>query len=119
MQVLEGLQARLAEKQEALHKLGDALALLDMLQSLAHAASFSREDYCRPTISKTGVPFLRPARVHSSSHTCNDTMQPDHHTVHTLQSLHRLHRQACMLLHVALPSSVFGLCFRSYCHCGR
>ena len=53
-QVLEGLQARLAGQQEALHRLGDALALLDMLQSLAHAASLAPEDYCRPSVSKTG-----------------------------------------------------------------
>jgi DNA mismatch repair ATPase MutS len=55
-QVLEGLQARLAGRQEALHRLGDALALLDMLQSLAHAASLAPEDYCRPSISKSGAP---------------------------------------------------------------
>jgi DNA mismatch repair ATPase MutS len=54
MQVLEGLQERLAGKQEALHKLGDALALLDMLQSLAQAASLSAEDYCRPKVSQAG-----------------------------------------------------------------
>lgn len=55
--MLERLQATVCSKLEALHKLIDNVALLDLLQSLAHAVSLSDEEYTRPVVSESGEDF--------------------------------------------------------------
>ena len=54
MQVLEGLVAHVVQHQGALHRLMDALALLDLLTGFAKFVTASPNTYTRPSISETG-----------------------------------------------------------------
>ncbi|GAB4817899.1 hypothetical protein N2152v2_004945 [Parachlorella kessleri] len=54
-QVLDGLADRIVESYlPVLHRLLDSLALLDLLQSLAHVAACSTGQYVRPVLTETG-----------------------------------------------------------------
>ncbi len=67
--MLERLQATVCGRLGVLHKLIDAVALLDMLQSLAHAVGLSDEEYSRPSVSESGASRFAASNTISASET--------------------------------------------------
>lgn len=59
--------SQLLEHIPLLHRLTDALALLDMLTSFAEAAAASEDSYCAPDLHEAGP--LAIVQVRSSSQT--------------------------------------------------